>query len=230
MLAPNDFSAFFEEVHGHTPFPWQERLLRDIVEKEGEWPETLDLPTGSGKTAAIDIAIFHLALEESRTEARRAPVRVAFVVDRRLVVDDAFERAKKIANTIAKGQGRVTERVAAQLKKLSGDGPALIAQRLRGGIPRESDWARTPSQPTVVCSTLDQVGSRLVFRGYGVSDSMKPVHAGLIGSDGLICSMKRICGTIPADAWLGTGLPRAVLARGGQRCTMARCDPHCDTR
>jgi CRISPR-associated endonuclease/helicase Cas3 len=186
MLAPDDFAAFFEEVHGYEPFPWQKRLLRQITEKRGELPETLDLPTGSGKTAAIDIAIFHLALEADHGEARRAPVRIAFVVDRRLVVDDAFERAKKIAEALAYPQGPTTARVAERLKKLSCDGPPLIARRLRGGIPRESDWARTPSQPTVLCSTVDQVGSRLLFRGYGVSDSMKPVHAGLIGSDCLI--------------------------------------------
>jgi CRISPR-associated helicase Cas3, subtype Dpsyc len=188
MLTADDFDSFFEEVHGYAPFPWQKRLLAEIVGKrEGKWPGTLDLPTGSGKTAAIDIAVFHLALEAERITARRAPVRVAFVVDRRLVVDDAFGRARKLEAALAEPPpGSVSARVAERLRLLSGDGPPLIARRLRGGIPREDDWARTPSQPTLLCSTVDQIGSRLLFRGYGVSDSMKPVHAGLIGSDCLI--------------------------------------------
>jgi CRISPR-associated endonuclease/helicase Cas3 len=185
MLTAEDFSTFIHEVHGYPPFPWQKRLLAQVAAK-GEWPHTLDLPTGSGKTAAIDIALFHLALEADRFAERRAPVRIAFVVDRRLVVDDAFERARLLEAALAVPAGDVTARVAERLKVLSGDGPPLIARRLRGGIPREDDWARTPSQPTVLCSTVDQVGSRLLFRGYGVSDSMKPVHAGLIGSDCLI--------------------------------------------
>ena len=185
MLSADDFTAFFREVHDYEPFPWQKRLLEHVA-TNGGWPSVLDLPTASGKTAAIDIAVFHLALEADRGGARRAPVRIAFVVDRRLVVDDAFTRAKKLQDALAAPCGTVTGRVAHALKKLSGDGPPLIARRLRGGIPREDDWARTPSQPTVLCSTVDQVGSRLLFRGYGVSNIMKPVHAGLIGSDCLI--------------------------------------------
>lgn len=185
MLTANDFSAFFEEVNGYPPFPWQQRLLRLLAE-DGSWPSVLDLPTGSGKTAAIDIAVFHLALEAERGEARRAPVRIAFVVDRRLIVDDAFTRAQKLARALDAPPGPITARVAECLNELSAGGPALIVRRLRGGVPREDDWARTPTQPTVLCSTVDQVGSRLLFRGYGVSDSMKPVHAGLIGSDCLI--------------------------------------------
>jgi CRISPR-associated endonuclease/helicase Cas3 len=185
MLSAQDFAAFFKEVHGPDPFPWQGQLLAQVSET-GVWPSVLDLPTGSGKTAAIDIALFHLALEADRGEARRAPIRIAFVVDRRLVVDDAFTRAQTLAQALANPPGPISSRVADRLKQVANSDLALVARRLRGGIPREDDWARTPSQPTVLCSTVDQVGSRLLFRGYGVSDSMKPVHAGLIGSDCLV--------------------------------------------
>lgn len=189
ILTVDDFDPFFEELHGCAPFPWQSRLLRKIAE-EGRWPSVLDLPTGSGKTAAIDIAVFHLALEAERKDERRAPVRIAFVVDRRLVVDDAFARARRIEDALRVPRGPRTERVAQRLRALSGEdsphGAPLLARRLRGGIPRESDWARTPSQPTVLCSTVDQIGSRILFRGYGLSDSMKPLQAGLIGSDCLV--------------------------------------------
>ena len=185
-----DFGAFFQAVHGCSPFAWQQRLVDRLAEND-EWPDVLDLPTGTGKTAAMDAAVFHLAL---RSDAPgRAALRIAFVVDRRLVVDDAFERANKIADTLclalrddAKVDDAVRE-VARRLRGLAGDGaPPLVTRRLRGGAPLEHDWVRTPMQPTILCSTVDQVGSRLLFRGYGVSDRMKPVHAGLLGVDSLI--------------------------------------------
>ncbi|HUC70070.1 MAG TPA: type I-U CRISPR-associated helicase/endonuclease Cas3 [Stellaceae bacterium] len=221
-LTSADFPAFFKAIWGFDPFPWQQRLLHrlatgedaesDYREEPGHWPAVLDLPTGAGKTAALDIAVFHLALEAAQGQARRAPIRIAFVVDRRLIVDDAFARARhlcrslrwsllgdKDANSVLRKLPEaeaalrrvraepVVRRAAVRLSQLAGRGqPALIARSLRGGAPREDDWARTPVQPTILCSTVDQVGSRLLFRGYGVSDRMKPIHAGLLGSDFLI--------------------------------------------
>ncbi|WP_299439708.1 type I-U CRISPR-associated helicase/endonuclease Cas3 [uncultured Rhodospira sp.] len=185
-LTADDFAEVFTTIHGVPPFPWQERLARQVA-KTGDWPSALDLPTGSGKTAALDIALFHLALQADRGAARTAPVRIAFVVDRRIIVDAAYERADKIAEALKSATDGALGRMAAALRSLTGDaGPPLVVQALRGGLPREADWARTPAQPTILCSTVDQVGSRLLFRGYGVSDSMKPVHAGLLGSDCLL--------------------------------------------
>ena len=191
-LRPADFDNFFRAIHGsgHDPFPWQQDLVDRLAECN-EWPDVLDLPTGAGKTAAMDAAVFHLALRADTPG--KAALRIALVVDRRLVVDDAFGRAKKIAKALchalcADVEGHeVVREVAGRLRRLAGgDAPPLIVRRLRGGAPLEHDWARTPTQPTILCSTVDQIGSRLLFRGYGVSDRMKPVHAGLLGADSLI--------------------------------------------
>jgi CRISPR-associated endonuclease/helicase Cas3 len=182
-LAPEDFPSFFEALWGYPPFPWQRRLAEQVC--ENGWPKAVDLPTASGKTAAIDIALFHLALEADRRPGRKAPVRIVFVVDRRLVVDGAYDRAQRIAKKLAQAKGGVSRDVADRLRGLASDAEPLRAVRLRGGTPLEPDWVRSPAQPTVVVSTVDQVGSRLLFRGYGVSDSMRPMHAGLLGSDAL---------------------------------------------
>ncbi len=188
-LSATDFGGFFHAVHGYDPFPWQQALVNKLADTD-TWPDVLELPTGSGKTAALDIAVFHLAL--SAYEPGKAALRIALVVDRRLVVDDAFTRAEKIAQKLRDSladktdECKVVQAVAKRLHHLAGDGPPLVVQRLRGGVPLEHDWARTPTQPTILCSTVDQVGSRLLFRGYGVSDRMKPVHGGLLGVNSLI--------------------------------------------
>lgn len=178
------FPAFFRALWNECPFDWQMRLVARVRSKG--WPSTLDLPTGSGKTAALDIALFALALDAfERPEAHRQPRRIVLVVDRRTVVDQAYRRAVKLAEALRNAQEGVLRVVADALRSLQRNPQAVpvLPAILRGGMPRESEWARTPHQPVLVVSTVDQVGSRLLFRGYGVSDRMKPVHAGLLGCD-----------------------------------------------
>lgn len=187
MLSPTSFPAFFEALWGYAPFDWQTRLLAKV--HEGGWPTTLDLPTGSGKTATLDVALFALALDASRPAAeRRQPRRIVLVVDRRVVVDQGYERAVAIANSLEAAKDGILADVAKALRELSGDSSALpvLPAVLRGGMPRESEWAKSPSQPVIMTSTVDQVGSRLLFRGYGVSERMRSIHAGLLGCDTLL--------------------------------------------
>ena len=74
VLSAADFAAFFHAIHGHEPFPWQQALVDELAEKD-EWREVLDLPTGSGKTAALDAAVFHLALRHDSPQKSALRIR-----------------------------------------------------------------------------------------------------------------------------------------------------------
>ena len=98
-MTVNDFRHFYSAIHGYPPFDWQEKLLERVVDKG--WPPMIDLPTSSGKTSAIDIAVFHLALQAGLgMNERTAALRTFFVIDRRVVVDEATEHALTIADAL----------------------------------------------------------------------------------------------------------------------------------
>jgi CRISPR-associated endonuclease/helicase Cas3 len=56
---------------------------------------------------------------------------------------------------------------------------------MRGGLTIDTDWVLDPTRPSIIVSTVDQVGSRLLFRGYGVSNRTASIQAGLLGNDAL---------------------------------------------
>ena len=199
-IALTRFGEFFRAVHGgdRKPFPWQERLLRRVMGLQpdssdghgsGGWPQVLSLPTGSGKTTCLDVALFSLACQaELKPGSRTAPRRIIFVVDRRVIVDEAFEHACKMRDALRNAEPGILREVGDALRIVSGNGngPALACHQLRGGMYRDDAWARTPTQPCIICSTVDQIGSRLLFRGYGKSPKTWPMHAGLAGNDALV--------------------------------------------
>lgn len=183
------FRALYQDKHGKPldPFPWQTRLAKQVF-KAG-WPECIDLPTASGKTACIDIAVFVLACQAAvETNTRTVGRRIFFTVNRRVIVDEAFDRAKSIAQKLLDAKDSILKEVADALHEVSGDkkAPPLDVAQVRGGIYRDRAWARSITQPIIVCTTADQLGSRLLFRAYGVSPSMQPVHAALTACDSLI--------------------------------------------
>lgn len=185
-LTTQDFARFAHAVYGHELFPWQTRLAEQVL-TTGKWPALLDIPTGAGKTIALDVALFALAANPSR-----APRRIVFVVDRRVIVSQVAAQVHRLRETLRQPQGDtgIVAEVARRLATLSGmsseHGVPFVFAELRGGIALDNSWAARPDTPTVLVSTVDQVGSRLLFRGYGVSGSLRPVHAGLLGHDALL--------------------------------------------
>ena len=189
-MTANDFPDFFRALWGEQffPFPWQQELALHAC--DGEWRKYIAVPTGSGKTACIDIAVFALAVQaELPPHERTAPRRIFFIVNRRVIVDEAYRRAGAIAQKLSKvidSSEPILQEVARRLRSVSGSQRPLDCVQLRGAVFRDNQWVRSLTQPTVIASTVDQVGSRLLFRGYGVSERACPIHAALVAHDSLL--------------------------------------------
>lgn len=153
-----------------TPFPWQIDLLRRF--RGGEVVSSLDIPTGLGKTAVMAVWLVARALGAS------LPRRLVYVVDRRAVVDQATEVAEALRAWVAKERG-VGDALGLHERPLP-------ISTLRGQHVDNRAWLEDPSSPAIVVGTVDMVGSRLLFSGYGVSSKMRPYHAGLLGADTLV--------------------------------------------
>lgn len=188
------FTEFFHDLWGYGPFPWQSDLAERAV--SGDWPDFIAAPTGSGKTACLEVAVYALAAQAHLPPAERnASRRIFFIVNRRVIVDEAFERARRMATALANpDEGRpACKAVADALLSLNPPPPdaagfprvPLDCVQLRGAIYRDQRWTRSLLQPTIVASTVDQVGSRLLFRGYGVTPNACPIHAALVANDAL---------------------------------------------
>ena len=169
------FPDNFFLLTGHSPMRWQHRLFDQFI--DGKIPAALDLPTGVGKTSVM--AIWILARAPAREEALKTiPRRLVFVVDRRAVVDQATAEAEKLRATLEADAKHLKEQL-----RLDG---TLPISTLRGAYVDNREWLDDPAVPVVVIGTVDMIGSRLLFEGYGVSRKMRPYHAGLLGADTMI--------------------------------------------
>lgn len=198
QLASAQFAEFYAAVHGcsRRPFAWQEELLDRAL--DDDWPEQIHVPTGLGKTSSVDVAVFTLAAQaELPPGERTARTRTFFAIDRRAVVDDVTDHAGQLQQALANAteQDGVVWVVAERLRHLRRRGEPqsqhepetlpLAVTRMRGGVGWANRWLTAAEQPAVVVGTVDQLGSRLLFRGYGVAEGALPIDAALVGTDAL---------------------------------------------
>ena len=165
----------FREIVGRDPFPWQQCLYGEFV--EGRVREALDIPTGLGKTLCI--LLFLLA----RIRNTALPTRIVYVVDRRAIVDQTAEAIRAWIDRIAS---------LPQLARVFSASSAFPSARpvhlgiLRGGLADDGEWRVDPARPAVIVGTVDMIGSRILFSGYGDGRSRRPMHAGLLGYDSIV--------------------------------------------
>ncbi|MEX2381127.1 MAG: type I-U CRISPR-associated helicase/endonuclease Cas3 [Opitutales bacterium] len=154
---------------GYEPFHWQQTLLDAFL--HAKIPAALDIPTGLGKTSVMAIWLV------ARLSQPELPRRLVYIVDRRVVVDQATDEAEKLRAFVESDP---------QIKQALGLSRPLPISTLRGQHLDNKEWLNDPTAPAIIIGTVDMIGSRLLFEGYGVSRKMRPYHAGLLGSDSLI--------------------------------------------
>lgn len=203
------FAAFYAAVHkGYRPYPWQVALAERLAGEQRSAdatavpPLTIAVPTGSGKTSVIDALVWALAAQADRAPSKRTVgVRIVWAIDRRLLVDEVAKQADGLARllkTAFADDSHELHDVAVRLESLKGlsspaDGPEpafhgvpLVVSRWRGGVAIPSP-AQHPMQVEIITSTVAQIGSRMLFRGYGLGAGSLPVGAALAACDTTVC-------------------------------------------
>jgi CRISPR-associated endonuclease/helicase Cas3 len=176
-----DFDAPFCELTGvRAPFPWQRRLGRFFARGDFDACRTVSLPTGLGKTSIIPIWLLALGANPAQV-----PRRLVYVVNRRTVVDQASDDVKRVRERLGSESLTVLRE---RLRGLCGVPTVtpLAVSTLRGQFADNAEWRIDPARPAVIVGTVDMIGSRLLFSGYGTGYRSRSVHAGLLGQDTLI--------------------------------------------
>jgi CRISPR-associated endonuclease/helicase Cas3 len=186
------FEQLFNAATGHAPFRWQKRFYVELL--KGKIPLRCNIPTGLGKTSIITIWLLALAEQLRNGSAGISlPRRLVYIVDRRVVVDQATEETDalltKFKSAAAGSEPRALGTIARCLAETGclKDTDPFAVSTLRGQHADNRLWLRDATRPAVIIGTVDMIGSRLLFSGYGgLGRYSRSLHAGLLAQDALI--------------------------------------------
>ena len=182
----------FRELTGYVPLPWQESLYEKLL--AGEVPAKVDIPTGLGKTMVIVLWLLALAEQEKNgiADENRLPRRLCYVVNRRTIVDQSTSVVETMVAKIRQTQEeKLRDHPLWGLYEALRDmvpweeGKPLAVSTLRGELADNREWYNDPRRPAIVIGTIDMIGSKLLFSGYGDSRYFRPLHPGMLGCDSL---------------------------------------------
>jgi CRISPR-associated endonuclease/helicase Cas3 len=183
------FRSIFLALTDNEPFPWQEKLFLRLA--AGDLPRHCDVPTGLGKTSVIAVWIAALgATLADRAQHRRVPRRLIYIVDRRVVVDQATKEVEQLQMRLQDAGETETCAVLRPLVATLVQGATvsitsgITVSTLRGKFADNHAWHLDPSRPAIVVGTVDMIGSRMLFAGYGgVGRNWRSLQAGLMLQD-----------------------------------------------
>jgi CRISPR-associated endonuclease/helicase Cas3 len=154
------FDEFFAMATGVAPFPYQQHL----AEAEA-WPDTLEAPTGSGKTEALVLAWLWRRREAPEKVRASTPRRLAYCLPMRVLVEQTRDRVQRWLQALG-----LAESVGVHV--------------LMGGEePDAGEWDLHPERDVILIGTQDMLLSRALNRGYAMGRSRWPLPFGLLNND-----------------------------------------------
>lgn len=153
------FDDFFQRATGAAPYTFQ----RAFAEVEA-LPDLLEAPTGTGKTATAIVGWMWRRRHGSPAQRREAGRRLIFCLPMRTLVTQTHDN------------------VLRWRERLGLDERELGVHVLLGGAVDEA-WEEFPERDAILIGTQDQLLSRALMRGYGVSRFRWPVHFALLNND-----------------------------------------------
>ena len=169
------FEAFFKEIVQKDAFPYQVRLAETPF---GGFPRLLNVPTSSGKTAAVVAAwLWRRLLHPDERVRNETPRRLVYCLPSRVLVE---QTRRAVDGYLAR---LVT--VAARTASGSKVPRATTLMGGAGGGPRSErdEWMLHPEMDQILVGTQDMLLSRALNRGYGSTRFAWPREFGLLNND-----------------------------------------------
>ncbi|WP_083430054.1 type I-G CRISPR-associated helicase/endonuclease Cas3g [Alicyclobacillus macrosporangiidus] len=167
------FEELFHLALGVDPYPYQRRLAEAKA-----WPEVLAVPTGLGKTAAVVLAWLWRRRFADAATRQDTPRRLVYCLPMRTLV-------QQTADQIREWFLRLELLESDDLPEWIGgprDSARIPVHVLMGGDLAQG-WDARPEDDQVIVGTQDQLLSRALNRGYGVSRYRWPMQFSMLNND-----------------------------------------------
>ncbi len=155
MIFPD---LFGKATAGNTPFAWQSALALSP-----DLPQLVRVPTGAGKTEGAILGWLWRRRFADDATRRATPRRLAYCLPMRVLVEQTVDRCREMLDRL-------------------GLADEVQTHQLMGGVVAR-DWKDRPEDDQILVGTLDQLLSRALMRGYGVSRYQWPIDFALLHND-----------------------------------------------
>lgn len=180
MTDAERFAQRFEQAVGFPPLPYQVRMAL-----APEWPGLVRVPTGLGKTAAVVLTWLWRRRYADPKVRQSCPRRLVYCLPLRTLVQQVVDN---VALWLSRLNVPVFGHVAAVGSQFSERGsdsefsePVGVYVMMGGAVER--DWVRLPEYDQILIGTQDQLLSRALNRGYGVSRGRWPMDFAFLNND-----------------------------------------------